>query len=356
MSLNIGPPSPMSGKPETGPVEINTKSIPFNGRSIKPEENVQPYMAGKELGKHLDMKGWKLLTMFFRHVKATLHLKTGKLETMRSSNPVQYMEELSDLSTSPKHWHTVIAEGNELKKLHPSLQDQIKGWQIAAFINIAGESSQQRTSTAFLPSLTELSKLADSLKPIPYDGRRGELGKKLNPLFQKAQRILGLNGVIMGSIKTINEAMSRLEEAISPTSGFENPASALKSKANQLIIAANKKQAELKDKAKELILADEKQQGELTVKAERVAVFDKELAIKLTDISEVISQEDVLELQNQIIEDPESEEAWSHFEDISYELDLKQIRTLLQSIQEAHPDSSTVNEYLVYYQNLGRQE
>ncbi|CAM3720976.1 hypothetical protein [Parendozoicomonas haliclonae] len=179
-SITTSPP------PETKDVQSSGTSL--DGR-VKSIPDALPKLAGKNLGKHLNVRGFNAFKMAFTHPKALFHLLSGRLDAMKQTNPVKYMEELTDLSTRPEHFKFTIAEGNQLKAANHRVKDQIEGYQRTAVNQMARYTSEAYDADDFIEAVRDLGECCKSVSLAPMTMLQGPAAKSFDGIYLRIQQL-----------------------------------------------------------------------------------------------------------------------------------------------------------------------
>ena len=192
-----------------GPVERST----LDGR-VKVLDDVTPFLAGKNLGQQLDMKGLKFLKMFFVHPRATFDLATGRLADMRQTDPVRYLEELADLSTRKSHAAFVVQEGNALKASHPRLKDELEGHQRTAVLQLLKHTNQAPRRDIFATELEDAGAMLEGISvPKELISRKTDFGRTLYQVAFKANAFR--KAMTYEQLEKMQRGLSSIEMALS---------------------------------------------------------------------------------------------------------------------------------------------
>ncbi len=338
-SASSPPPGAGGGVKVEGPVETGQHSTLGQVKAV----DVKPFMAGKNLGKQLSGKGIAWILTFIKHPKATFDLVTGKLAKLRETDPVKYLEELCDLSSSKQDWKFTFDEGQRLK--HGALPDRIdrlEGWQLVALGSLA-EDYPRGEVKVFVVHLEDISSFASKLQgKIHYTGTDKQPDRGLQTLRRAARAAVNYAG--QGSLHRMNKALLNLQDKINDHThrgdSFNSVIDAVEGRLKKNL--SDKPRTE--NQPAQAVQEHPPVQEQLDNNRQS---WEKDFTLPV--ISEDNFPDELKEIQTVLLESPDDAEAWNNFEEIEGELTPSQIASFLTAVYKAHPDNQTAGKFLVFY-------
>ena len=334
IDTNPAPPPNQGVEDVTGPVEEGLHPTLGSVRSV----DAEPHMAGKSLGKHLSQKsigGWILA--IFKHPKATLHLASGKLEQMRETKPEKYLQELSQLAQTKSDWQLVFTEAQTLQKdAHPELQEKIQGWQYVAFGEIA-ERAPTKSMDKFIEHLGMVEGLANQMDGIPFmhTSTQPSSGiQLLNKMATTAARRAKPNSAarMLPMLESINDRIRVMESVGKPPL----------TKAIQLL------EERASSEVPPDIVSDTPRDVSGQYHASLPDAFLEGLG-ELPVISELDFPDELVDIQNTLLHNPNDAEAWEDYQEIESEISDKARQLFLRTLYNTHRTHIGIAKLVVFH-------